>query len=674
MKKRYILWLLFVAAVLLPALAAQADGYLDFENGIDGFIRSGTCQLVQSPVSHGGSYSLGVEGRGSNDYDAADYPMPGLGIEAGAKVTLTFYAYHEGAEKGIIKAGLAGGSYAELARGEVEPGVWTKITGTFLAGELGNIRFQTYGANMNGVSFYVDDIQTVVEKLQAPAVDPFVDYSCGFEGENGLDNWVARSAGAAEVTLDSNMAHQGGASLLITGRSLDWNSPGRSFTLTAGQSYNAACYVRQDSGKDVEFILSAAITRNGQDSYMNLVRKTVKSGQWTELSASITAGLGVDNTVLYVETLNAPELAYWMDDFTVTKKGQSYRTDLPSLKDIYAADFLMGCAVGQSQTANGQRMAFLLDQFNSFTPENELKPENVFDAKASRALAQNGDSTHPAVKFDTVKPLLDFAKENGVAVHGHVLIWHAQTPKTFFTVDYSEDGALCGRETMLLRLENYIAAVMAYLDENYPGIVGSWDVVNEAVLDGSGKLRGPKTQDEQNGTWWMDTVGEDYILQAFILARKYAPQGTQLYYNDYSVPYEPKLTGIKAVIRQLVEAKVVDGIGFQGHYQLNSPSIKQIEDAMAHFAGEGLRIRVSELDITIPSNTDAALLEQAERYRSLMDLFQRFSKEIDAVTVWGTTDDLSWRSAQFPLLFDADMNPKPAFWALADPDQLPLEK
>jgi endo-1,4-beta-xylanase len=303
-----------------------------------------------------------------------------------------------------------------------------------------------------------------------------------------------------------------------------------------------------------------------------------------------------------------------------------------------------------------------------------LKPENVFDAAKSREMAQSGDNTHPAVKFGAAKPLLDYAKANNVAVHGHVLVWHSQTPRSFFTEDYTEDGKLADRETMLNRLENYIASVMKYLDENYKGVVLSWDVVNEAVLDTSGKLRGKKTVDDKNGTYWMDTVGEDYILQAFTFARKYAPQGTKLFYNDYSVPYEPKLGGIKDVMEELMNAGVVDGIGFQCHYQLTTPSVKQISSAMEYFAGLGLAIRVSELDIPIPANTPESLLRQAKRYKDLMDVFLNFSDAIDAVTVWGTSDDLGWKSEGFPLLFDKDQNPKPAFWAWADPTQLPLNQ
>jgi endo-1,4-beta-xylanase len=340
--------------------------------------------------------------------------------------------------------------------------------------------------------------------------------------------------------------------------------------------------------------------------------------------------------------------------------------DLPSLKEIYKDDFLMGCAVSRPQLADSGRMDFLEAQFNSFTPENELKPENVFDAKISRELAAAGDETHPAVKFDVAKPMLDYAMAHGIAVHGHVLVWHSQTPKSFFTEGYREDGPLVSREVMLARLENYIASVMAYMDENYKGLVISWDVVNEAVLDKSGKLRGKKTEDDQNGTWWMDTVGEDYVLQAFTFARKYAPQGTQLYYNDYSIPYEPKLSGIEDLVQGLMDAGLIDGVGFQCHYQLNSPIARQVENAMQYFVDKGLRLRVSEMDIPISANTPAEFKKQAQRYKDLMQVFLGFAQNLESVTVWGTTDDLSWKADQYPLLFDASLTPKPAFWAWAD--------
>ncbi len=673
MKTRCVVFSVALMLLLLLTAAAQADAFLDFEGGISGFLQSGSCKLSQSTMAYAGAYSLGVEGRGQNDYDAADYPMESLGIRSGDRVDISFYAYHAGPEAGVIKAGLGGGSYAELARATVEPNTWTQITGTFTVAELANIRFQTYGANMNGVSFYVDDVKVSVQQAKVPAKDAFGGYAGGFEGGD-TDGWYARSSGTAQAALSKDAAYSGISSLLIMGRSDNWNSPGRDFSLTAGNSYGLKCYVRQDSGADVEFILSAALTRGGQESYVNLIRKIAGSGEWVELAASYAAGDGIDRTVFYVETANAPKVDYWMDDFSVTGKSDSYRGDLPSLKEKYDKDFLMGCAVSRAQFDNPARIAFLSGQFNSFTPENEMKPENVFDAAKSRELAKTGDETHPAVKFDAAKPLLDYAKANGIAVHGHVLVWHSQTPRSFFTQGYAEDGPFASRETMLLRLENYIAAVMAYLDENYKGVVLSWDVVNEAVLDGSGALRGKKSQDDANGTYWMDTVGEDYIEMAFALARKYAPAGTQLYYNDYSVPYEPKLTGIKAVVSRLMDAGVVDGMGFQCHYQLTTPSAKQVGDAMAYFAGLGLQLRVSELDVTIPANTAESLLAQAKRYQSLMEVFLRFSDSMDAVTVWGTSDDLSWKGTQFPLLFDADMAPKPAFWAWADPAQLPIEK
>ena len=105
---------------------------------------------------------------------------------------------------------------------------------------------------------------------------------------------------------------------------------------------------------------------------------------------------------------------------------------LPSLREIYAEKFDIGTAVPRMIAANKSRMDFCATQFVIFTPENELKPDAVLDVTASRALAQE-DDTAVAVRFDAAKPLLDYAKENGLKVHGHVLVWHSQTPDAFST-------------------------------------------------------------------------------------------------------------------------------------------------------------------------------------------------------------------------------------------------
>ncbi|MBR4331341.1 MAG: endo-1,4-beta-xylanase [Clostridia bacterium] len=330
---------------------------------------------------------------------------------------------------------------------------------------------------------------------------------------------------------------------------------------------------------------------------------------------------------------------------------------LPSLREIYAEKFDIGTAVPRMIAANKSRMDFCATQFVIFTPENELKPDAVLDVTASRALAQE-DDTAVAVRFDAAKPLLDYAKENGLKVHGHVLVWHSQTPDAFFHEGYAVSKPFVSREVMLARLENYIKAVMEYMDANYPGVIVSWDVLNEAVNDGASNLRGSN---------WLKIIGQDYPARAFEYARKYAPEGTLLFYNDYNTAQEPKQTGIVNLLKTLIAEGNIDGYGFQMHHDVDYPSNAQIENAVKRIAALGLKLRVSELDVGIPNNSETSLQKQAKKYADIMRILDKYADQFIAVQVWGVSDNVSWRSAKYPLLFDKALNPKPAFWAVADP-------
>ncbi len=480
----------------------------------------------------------------------------------------------------------------------------------------------------------------------------------------GTDGWEARSTGSASIAVSDG-------ALRITGRQSDWHSPGRTFALIAGGEYVLSVEVRQDEADSAAFMISVAHTRDGGETYENLARGTAKKGEWTAITGTWTAG-EYDRYVLYVETTSAPTLSYEIRNFRVEAPNGlpeprpteppavvAPASDVPSLKEIYAGRFDFGCCVNQWQARNPRTMAFVSSQYNILTPENELKPDAVLDVNASRRLAQE-DETAAAVHFDSAKPLLDYAKQNGLKVHGHVLVWHSQTPEAFFHEGYDASKPLVSREVMLGRMENYIRGVMTYMAENYPGVVVSWDVVNEAVDDNSGRLRSSP---------WLKTVGDDYLHRAFAFARQYAPEGTLLYYNDYNTAYLRKQNGIVELLESLIPEGNIDGYGFQMHHAVSQPGINLITESVERIAGLPLRLRVSELDVTT-SNSASGFEKQAKLYADIMKLLDRFSDRFEAVQVWGVTDGASWRASQCPLLFDDAFNPKPAFWAVADPDSV----
>ena len=466
----------------------------------------------------------------------------------------------------------------------------------------------------------------------------------------GTDGWYARSMGGATLSLTD------GGALAIAGRTDNWHSPGRDFGLQAGETYELSVQVKQDDMDEARFMISVAHTKGGVESYENLAFATAKKGEWTTVAGRWTAG-EYDRYVLYVETTGAPTLSFEMKDFTLEGRQVAFGgADVPALKEVYAGFFDFGTAVTGMEALNAQRMAFYASQFNIMTPGNELKPDFVLNVAVSKAMAKE-DETAAAVHFDSAKPLLDFAQANGIKVHGHVLVWHSQTPEAFFHEGYNTLKPLVSREVLLGRLENYVKDIMAYLDENYPGVVVSWDVVNEAIDDGTGKLRDSR---------WKQIVGDDFVARAFEIARKYAPEGTLLYYNDYNTALEPKQTGIMNLLGELMAEGNIDGYGFQMHHDVSFPSAAQIRKSVERVAATGLKLRVSELDVTVKSATEEAFEKQAAYYADVMKIILPYAEQMEAVQVWGVTDDLSWRASQYPLLFDASAQPKPAFWAVVE--------
>ncbi|MBR5288493.1 MAG: endo-1,4-beta-xylanase [Clostridia bacterium] len=469
---------------------------------------------------------------------------------------------------------------------------------------------------------------------------------------SGSDGWYARSTGGARLKTTQD------GTLAITGRSDNWHSPGRDFALAQGVRYELSVQVRQSEKAQARFMFSVAHSLGGFESYENLGSATVKKDEWTTITGSYTAGL-FDRFVLYVETSDAPSAGFEIRDFRVTSAELVFAEEetIPALKDVYAGRFDFGTAVTFSELFNAERMAFYASQFNIMTPGNEMKPDYILDVFKSAQLAKT-DETAAAVRFDSVKPLLDYAKVNGIKVHGHVLVWHQQTPEAFFHEGYSPAKPLVSREVLLARLDNYVKNIMTYLDENYPGVVVSWDVVNEAIDDGSGKLRDSK---------WLTIVGEDYVARAFEIARRHAPEGTLLFYNDYNTAILIKQMGILNLLKELIPEGNIDGYGFQMHHDVSFPSTMQIAESVRRIAETGLKLRVSELDVTIPDMSEESYARQAKMYAQIMNTLELYKDQLLAVQVWGVTDDLSWRASQYPLLFDGKAQPKPAFWAVVDP-------
>lgn len=334
------------------------------------------------------------------------------------------------------------------------------------------------------------------------------------------------------------------------------------------------------------------------------------------------------------------------------------------LKKTYQPYFPIGAAVPASAFDNASAQKAMVEQYASITCENDMKPEALLDKEAN----QKNSSlfhTNPAVCFDGIRKYLDFAQAHGIKMRGHTLVWHNQTPRWFFTENYSEepDAPLADRETMLARLEGYIKKVMGFVQEEYPGIVYAWDVVNEAI-EGN----------ELRSSLWTQTVGEDYVLQAFRIAARYKAPGVSLFYNDYDEFLPAKREAIcQKILEPLIDEGLVDGMGMQSHLQLESPSANDYRAAVRRYGELGLQIQVTELDVFSPAISEKAMLRLAERYRTIFSILLEEKKagraNVTGVTFWGLQDEESWltgfrRQECRPLLFEHGYRPKAAFYAV----------
>lgn len=333
-----------------------------------------------------------------------------------------------------------------------------------------------------------------------------------------------------------------------------------------------------------------------------------------------------------------------------------------NLRTAYEPYFKIGAAVSRSDLFTPARMALLKEQFNSFTCENDMKPMYFLDRRENKLHPQEHNLS-PALTFRTAAAYLEFAKESGIPMRGHTLVWHNQTPKWFFHENYDETARLADRETMLARMENYIHGVLAFVQENYPGVIYAWDVVNEAVNDG-----------DLRDSLWLKTVGRDFVIKAFEYARKYADPDVALFYNDYETAQEWKRDLIiSEILIPLQERGLIDGMGMQSHLLMDHPDPGLYEKALYMFGALGLQIQVTELDMHNPDPSEESMHRLALRYRKFFEILLEAKKtgraNVTAVTFWNLLDETSWlsgfrREPSYPLLFHGKCEAKEAYYAV----------
>ncbi|MET0634534.1 MAG: endo-1,4-beta-xylanase [Chitinophagaceae bacterium] len=366
----------------------------------------------------------------------------------------------------------------------------------------------------------------------------------------------------------------------------------------------------------------------------------------------ITAGLAV----LYGAML--------LGSCTAGKKNTA-AAPIPSLKETFQNDFTIGTALNAAQIEekNPGAAELIPQQFNMATPENIMKAEII----------------HPKwneYNFDLSDKLVDYGKKNNIRINGHTLIWHSQLPQ-FARQIQSEDS-------FRLFVREHITTVAGRYNN---GKVFSWDVVNEA-LNEDGTMR---------NSIFLKKMGDGFVTEAFRLAQAASP-GTELYYNDYNNEQPAKRAGCIALIKKIQAAGVrIDGVGIQGHWHVGKIPLKDIEESIIAYGALGIKVMFTELDIEVlPRNFQGAEVSQrvqaspalnpypnglpdsvqqqlASDYEALFNLFLKHKDIVTRVTFWGVDDGQSWLNdwpvrgrTNYPLLFDRQLKPKPAFYKVID--------
>jgi endo-1,4-beta-xylanase len=385
---------------------------------------------------------------------------------------------------------------------------------------------------------------------------------------------------------------------------------------------------------------------------MNRLNRTVFSSQFfiavASLIISSCAGGGEGTTTPLPDPLPPPVI------------------NVPNLYLLAPMSMTVGVAVqaGRSKRSllkSTGRQTIVNHHFSQLTAANIMKPRHLHPAEST-------------FFFDDADALVDYAASQDKTVHGHTLIWHNRLPNWMNNFTGNEVAWTAMMTDHITVIASHFAA---------GDIVVSWDVVNEAFTDTDNDRDG---LNDLRNTIWHDNIGAGYLAAAYRAANAADPNA-DLYYNDYNISgVRAKLNAVLDLVDQFQNDPnpvPIHGIGFQMHISLTWPDIDQIRESFALAVDTGLKIKISELDIAVntdrsrkplslPEFTDAVAVQQQERFEAIVAAYMDEVPEAQrgGITVWGIADLDNWlrryNALEWPLLFDDDLEPKPALQGFAD--------
>jgi len=474
-------------------------------------------------------------------------------------------------------------------------------------------------------------------------------------------NGAANACLVTSGTIDS-VASQGAETFTINGVSY-LNQMSNQMPARIGGSYYIRYIARQSSaqlridgtngsGGPVNYTLTLSVSGNGTTS-PSAGSRSYTAGSAVTITATPLQGAVFSGWSGAVGG-SANPLTITMDGNKALTANFTTQSTAGGLKSL--ASFPIGVAVNAgfennsilNSSTSSQQQAVVLPNFSQFTAGNIMKMSYLHPSENSFTFGQADD-------------LVAFAGSNGMSMHAHTLIWHADYQVPAFMKSYSGDFAAM--------LKNHVQTIVSH----FRGKVVSWDVVNEALAD-DGE---PTVGNGLRSTVFSQKMGLAFIDQAFINARAVDPQ-VDLFYNDYNIEAGgQKTSSMLALVDGMRSRGVpITGVGFQTHVTIDWPSISAIESSFKAVADRGLKVKISELDVSMKNTYSSFTLEAAERQKQRYhDIVAAYLRAVPpaqraGITVWGVWDSDSWINEptrpDWPLLFDADFKPKPALQGFKD--------
>lgn len=494
--------------------------------------------------------------------------------------------------------------------------------------------------------------------------------------ETNYDGWYA-NADAVSMTAKAGIGHKDSRGMEVSGRTCasDGVSSEKGLYLSGGETNTYRIWVYSETAEQFHVTLACADLDTSQETETELVTKQVAAGTWTELQASYRAPKNSGEFRLTITTDSTHD--FYFDDVTVTAKKSSNTVSAASaekgLKDEFANYFRVGNILNSGTVQNSTITASFLKDYNSVECENETKPDATL-------VQSQCNGTNIGVSLKNAASIMDFCVNNHLAMRGHTLVWHSQTPVWFFKENFDANGNWVSSAVMDQRMETYIKNMFEAIQTQYPELnLYAYDVANECISDDQnrtanyGGTREPGENISGQSPWVQIYGSNAFVEKAFTYARKYAPEGCQLYYNDYNEYWDHKRDAIYSMCKSLYEKGLLDGIGMQSHINADYDGFSGVSaytTAMKKFLSIGCDVQITELDITM-ENGKYTLQQQADKYKAIFQAAMDWNKNptsdgrVKAVCIWGPDDANTWiKTENTPLLYDTNHQPKLAYTTL----------